>query len=232
MSDISSMRHPYHGQKDHFDVNNLHSRNPFKQFEKWFQEARDVEQILEPNAMTVATASKSGVPSVRIVLMKAFSEERGFTFYTNYGSRKAKELDENPNCSLMFYWEPLRRSVRIEGKVTKASKSDSEKYFHSRPRDSQISACVSNQSQVIPSRAYLDEQHAKIQKEVGDDKPIQMPDYWGGYDIKPSLFEFWQGQTNRLHDRIVFRRPLAEEKINPDTATVGENGWVIERLSS
>ncbi|ESO92657.1 hypothetical protein LOTGIDRAFT_162578 [Lottia gigantea] len=228
--EIAGIRHPYLSKSDIFDIKDLHSKNPFQQFNKWFEDASQSSNILEPNAMALATASNSGVPSVRMLLLKGFSEENGFVFYTNYESRKSKDLQANPQCSLMFYWEPLRRSVRIEGKAAKMSREASEKYFSSRPRDSQISAIVSKQGQVVNNREFLDKKHSSTVEQYGDKMPIEMPDYWGGFHIQPSVFEFWQGQSNRLHDRIMFRKLGSGEK-KSGSAMVGENGWIIERLS-
>lgn len=172
---------------------------------------------------------RSGIPSARYILVKGYGKE-GFTFYTNYRSRKAKELAENPNAAITVYWLPLRRSIRIEGVVAKLSREESEKYFAQRPRASQIGALVSPQSEIIPSRQFLDEKEDDIKKQIGDN-PVPMPD-WGGYLLKPHTVEFWQGQTNRLHDRIRFRR---SENINgkPDGEFIheGEFGWVYDRLA-
>lgn len=160
--------------------------------------------------------------------MKGF-DDKGFTFFTNYESRKAQEMSQNPNVSIAFYWLPLRRSVRIEGSVMKMSREDSETYFHSRPRASQIGALASPQSQVIPSREYLDEIETEIKQKLGDDKTVPFPHNWGGYLISPRMIEFWQGQTNRLHDRIRFRK--SEEEVDEKLVHRGENGWVYERLA-
>ncbi|XP_067650098.1 pyridoxine-5'-phosphate oxidase-like [Haliotis asinina] len=228
--DISGMRKPYRTQREIFDIQYLVAKEPFEQFRHWFDEARTVDGI-EANAMSLATATRSGAPSVRMVLLKGFSSE-GFTFFTNYESRKAKELGENPRCSLMFYWEPLKRCVRVEGNVEKVTEEESLKYFQSRPRDSQLGAIVSRQSQVITSRQALDQRNAELQKEYSDEsKTVPKPDYWGGYLVRPTVVEFWQGQSNRLHDRIVFRHLQPGETINTETTHQGDNGWVYERLS-
>lgn len=156
------------------------------------------------------------------MLLKTF-DERGFTFFTNYASRKAKELEDNPNVAATIYWLPLHRSVRIEGIAEKISPEDSEKYFHARPRASQIGALASPQSEVIPSREYLDKIEAEIKEKLGDEE-VPMPN-WGGYLIKPRVIEFWQGQTNRLHDRIRFRK--SDEDVDGKLIHRGEDGWVI-----
>lgn len=165
---------------------------------------------------------RDGFPSARFVLLKTF-DERGFTFFTNYGSRKAKELEENPNVAASIYWLPLHRSVRIEGSAAKISREDSEKYFHARPRASQIGAVASPQSEIIPSREYLDKIESDIKDKLGDDE-IPLPN-WGGYLITPRVIEFWQGQTNRLHDRIRFRK--SDEDVDGKLTHRVENGWVI-----
>ncbi|KAL8603233.1 hypothetical protein ACOMHN_046239 [Nucella lapillus] len=225
------MRQPYHDKSDIFDMKDLSAREPYGQFQQWFQEACTAKGIEEANAMTLATATKEGRPSVRMVLMKSF-DKRGFVFYTNYGSRKAAELEENPHCSLMFYWEPLKRSVRIEGGVEKVPSEESGAYFHSRPRASQIGALVSRQGAVIPDRDTLDKKNQELLSEYADErKSIPKPDYWGGFRVTPKMFEFWQGQTNRLHDRLRFRLEKNGEVINPDFTHQADDGWLLERLS-
>lgn len=231
--DLSSMRMPYKSEKDKLDIGDLVSKEPYKNFRNWLNlaiEAKD--QIQEPNAMVLATATKDGIPSVRMVLLKEFDKKSGFVFYTNYRSRKAQELDANPNASLMFYWEVLNRQVRIEGDVRKIPEQESTEYFRSRPRSSQIGACVSeNQSAVISGREVLEERQKTLEEQYGDNKEIAKPEYWGGYRLTPRRFEFWQGQSNRVHDRIVFRRPGQGERLDDRVSREGEEGWVIERLS-
>ncbi|XP_074658825.1 pyridoxine-5'-phosphate oxidase-like isoform X2 [Tubulanus polymorphus] len=226
---VAGMRKPYHNKEEKFDINDLVSRDPIKQFTAWFEEACSCDKILESNAMTLATASKDGKPSARMVLLKGF-DDNGFKFYTNYGSRKAQELLSNPFASLCFYWDPMSRSVRIEGEVEKLSEAESSEYFHSRPQSSQIGAAVSHQSTVIPNREVLQKKNDELTKEYKD-KVVPKPDYWGGFIVKPTVIEFWQGQTNRLHDRIVFRRRADGEIIDSTLTHVGENGWLFERLS-
>ena len=188
--------------------------NPFKQFEKWFKDALAAVPIL-PNSMTLATSTKEGVPSARVVLLKDF-DEQGFVFYTNYLSQKGKELDENPIASLSFYWPELARQVRITGAAARISRSESEAYFHTRPIDSQLGAWASNQSDVIDGREVLEQRMAELLKKY-DGKNIPLPPYWGGYRVTPIVFEFWQSRASRLHDRLRYR--LVEGK------------WVIERLA-
>ena len=188
--------------------------NPFNQFEKWFKDAQAAVPIL-PNSMTVATSTKEGAPSARVVLLKDF-DERGFVFYTNYLSQKGKELDENPIASLSFYWPELARQVRITGAAARISRSESEAYFHTRPIDSQLGAWASNQSDVIDGREVLEQRMAELLKKY-EGQRIPLPPYWGGYRVTPIVFEFWQSRASRLHDRLRYR--LVEAK------------WLIERLA-
>lgn len=187
-------------------------KNPFRQFEIWFDEILK-SNIYEPNAMILAT-SLNNLPSARVVLLKGFNEN-GFKFFTNYLSRKGKELEKNNNAALLFYWMEFERQVRIEGNIEKISKEESLEYFNSRPLESRYGALASNQSEVIPDRDYLEKKFTQLKNKYGDTPP--MPESWGGFILKPSLFEFWQGRPNRLHDRIVY------EKFS--------EGWKIYRLS-
>lgn len=191
-------------------------RNPIKQFAKWCDEVR-ARGVSEQDAisMTLATATKGGRPCARIVLMKSF-DDRGFVFYTNYDSRKGEELTENSSACLLFYWSPLWRQVRIEGAVEKVPGSESEEYFQSRPRGSKIGAWASNQSQPVASRAQLEERFAEFEQKFGDKVP--RPPYWGGYRVKPQTIEFWQGQDNRMHDRLRY-------------TLQADGSWLIERLA-
>lgn len=177
-------------------------KNPFAQFSLWFDFVVKAE-IIEPNAMTIATATKTGIPSARVVLLKEF-DETGFTFFTNYGSRKGKELLENPFASLLFWWKEFERQVRIEGKIEKISREESQEYFNVRPLRSRYGALTSNQSEVVESREVLETKFTDLEKQFGDNPP--MPEYWGGYKLVPSKFEFWQGRRDRLHDRICYEK--------------------------
>lgn len=189
--------------------------NPFIQFNKWWDEAIKSE-LEEINAMTLATATVNGVPSARIVLLKSVSEE-GFVFFTNYNSQKGKELLENPNACLVFFWKELERQVRISGKVKKISADESDEYFSSRPEGSRIGAWASPQSSVIRSREMIEENTIKYVQQF-EGKNIPRPPHWGGYIVIPSVIEIWQGRPNRLHDRLQY--------------TLNEQGaWKIERLA-
>jgi pyridoxamine 5'-phosphate oxidase len=189
--------------------------DPIEQFEAWFNEAIAAE-IYEPNAMTLATSTTDGRPSARIVLMKGFNRD-GFSFYTNYLSRKGKEIARNPLGALIFFWGPLERQVRIEGTIEKLSKEASERYFMVRPRASQLGAVVSPQSQEIDGREGLESKWQQLDAQYTD-KTVPKPSHWGGYILKPRLIEFWQGRRSRLHDRIVYKKS-------------DKNNWKIVRLA-
>ena len=190
------------------------SADPIEQFGRWFDQARESGGEV-PNAMTLATCSADGVPTARIVLLKDFDAD-GFVFFTNYNSDKADDLAQNPQATLLFYWEKLSRTVRIYGTVDKVSREETEAYFPTRPRGSQLGAWASEQSKVIASREVLHERYAELEKQY-EGKDIPIPPHWGGYRVSPTAVEFWQGQSSRLHDRLRYN--------------LEESGWVLRRLS-
>ena len=205
-SELKNLRLNY--ERDQLLETNIGS-NPFIQFKFWFDLVLKAN-ITEPNAMTIATATKNGVPSARMVLLKAF-DETGFTFFTNYESRKGKELLENPFASLLFWWREFERQVRIEGKIEKINSKDSEEYFNLRPLKSRYGALSSNQSEFIESREVLEKRFLDLEKQFGDKPPT--PENWGGYKLIPKKFEFWQGRRDRLHDRIIYEKVKDDWKI-------------------
>lgn len=189
--------------------------DPFKQFRKWFEDAIKAD-LIHPNAMTLATADKSGRPAARMMLLKGF-DEKGFVFYTNCESYKGEDLTQNPRAAIVFWWAQLEKQVRIEGNIEKVSEEEADSYFKTRPRGSQLGACVSDQSRVISSRQALDQRMQELEVEYKD-RDIQRPPYWIGYRLVPVLIEFWQGRPNRLHDRLRYR-------------LVEDGAWIIERLA-
>jgi pyridoxamine 5'-phosphate oxidase len=208
--ELASLRRDYAGKplsKSSVDP------DPFKQFSVWLDEALHSE-VIDANAMTLSTADENGRPSGRVVLLKGF-DERGFVFFTNYASQKARELDANPHACLSFFWPPIQRQVMIYGRTEKTTAEESAHYFETRPLDSKIGAWASRQSSVIRSRHVLEERFAELETKFGEDVPP--PPFWGGYRVMPDRFEFWQGRESRLHDRLVYR--------------FVDGSWTIERLS-
>ena len=200
---------------DKLEREDLHE-NPFTQFKNWFDYALD-QKTLEPNAMTLATIKPDGKPAARIVLLKGF-DENGFVFYTNYNSRKGEELIQNPHAALVFCWLDLHKQIRIEGRVEKLSPEVSTAYFQSRPKDSQIGAWASPQSSVIDNRDILENNTTALENQYADTVELPRPEHWGGFVVKPTMIEFWQGRTSRLHDRFLY--------------SLEEGGvWKIDRLA-
>lgn len=212
MGDIADLRKEY--TKASLDIDSV-DLNPFKQFEQWFLEAQK-GQLLEPNAMVLSTLDSSNQPFQRTVLMKALDTD-GVVFYTNYKSRKAVQINENGKVSILFPWYAMERQVCIQGIAEKVSTATSLKYFTSRPHCSQLGAWVSEQSSVISSRSILEMKLAEMKEKFKEGR-VPLPNFWGGYKIKPTSFEFWQGRQSRLHDRLIYQQE-------------GDGDWKIERLA-
>ena len=189
--------------------------NPVSQFKSWFADAAATGMHL-PEAMTLATSTREGKPAARMLLLKQ-ADDRGFVFYTNYRSTKARELDQNPFAALVFYWPQLERQVRVEGSVSRVSARESDEYFRTRPRESQIGALASPQSEVIENREVLERRFRELEESYRD-REVDRPEHWGGYRLKPARIEFWKGRRGRLHDRIVY-------DLQPD------GSWSIKRLA-
>lgn len=191
------------------------AKDPFRQFDKWFQEA-EAARIPEPNAMTLATANRDARPSARTVLLKGV-DGRGFVFYTNYESRKGRDLEANPQASLVFAWLALERQVIVNGLVARITREESAAYFHSRPLANQLSAWASQQSTIVSSRSVLEDNMKMLEKKYAG-QTVPLPPYWGGFRLNPETVEFWQGRRSRLHDRLRYRRE-------------SDGSWAIDRLS-
>lgn len=212
VSDLAAMRRNY--SLHELDESSV-ADQPITQLRTWFAEAVD-SQLLEPNAMTLATVNRHGQPTARVVLLKEIRDQ-GLVFYTNYESRKGEEIDHNPRVCLNFLWLELQRQVRIEGRALRIHDDESRTYFQSRPKESQIGAWVSQQSRVIASRVILEKQYRELEEKYANEDHLPLPPFWGGYLVEPDLIEFWQGRMSRLHDRVQYR--LRDQR------------WDIERLA-
>ncbi|RAJ81545.1 pyridoxamine 5'-phosphate oxidase [Streptomyces sp. PsTaAH-137] len=214
--DPAGMREQYRTHDGGLHESDL-APHPMQQFTRWFkQAAAPGSPLAEPNAMVVSTADAEGRPSSRTVLLKSYDDE-GFVFYTNYGSRKARELAVNAHIALLFPWHPMSRQVLVTGTAERTSREETEAYFHSRPHGSQLGAWASEQSAVLASRAELDAGYAALVRRYPDGTEVPVPDHWGGFRVRPETVEFWQGQENRLHDRLRYTRSTPS--------------WLLERLS-
>lgn len=227
-NDLSDMRKPYRDQDDGIEESNLPTLDPIKLFADWFQKTKESNTVYEPNAFCISTASKSGQPSARMVLLKGF-DDSGFRFFSHSSSQKGRNISENPKVAMLFYWDSFNRQVRIEGSAKVLDSDVAQDYFQRRPQSSQIGAAISDQCSLVESRDELMKRFNDLKTELGEKAPPK-PNTWNGYLVVPEVFEFWQGNTNRVHDRIIFRKPKSGEKPDGKLTKSAENGWLMERM--
>lgn len=227
-NDLSDMRKPYRDQDDGIEESKLPSHDPIKLFDNWFQQAKESNTVYEPNAFSISTASRDGKPSSRMVLLKGF-DDSGFRFFSHRSSQKGRNIAENPHVAMLFYWDSFNRQVRVEGVAKALDDEVAIDYFKRRPQSSQIGAAISDQCSLVESREALMKRYDNLKRELGD-RPPAKPSTWGGYLIIPERLEFWQGNTNRVHDRIIFRKPRDGEELDEKITKKVENGWLMERM--
>jgi len=228
--DVSQLRKPYNSSKDIIKQKSLENKNPFEVFDEWMKLACKTPEIEEPTAMCLATVSKNNMPTARMVLLKGYNENEGFSFYTNSRSIKGRNITSNPYAALVFYWEKLNRSIRIEGEVKQLSNRTIDEYFKTRPKSSQLAAHVSQyQSSAIKSRQVLQDRFEALEKLYCSEDELPRPEFWVGYSVIPTRLEFWQGQSTRMHDRIAFTKKISLSD-NCEKYTEGVDGWFHARL--
>jgi len=231
MTSLKDIRVPYeYDGNAALNDQNVKTLNPFDLFKQWMEEAVKQTAIKQPNKMVLATCSQSGRPSSRYVLLKEYDNE-GYVFYSCLNSKKSKEIKANPFVALNFYWEFFHRQVRIEGKAVEVSREQTTEYFVSRPKGSQISAAISPQSDPIPDRKFLEDAYSKLETEYAEKDSLPLPEDWSGFRVVPDYFEFWAGNTDRLHDRYIFDKRMEQNEFDNKTMTRGSDDWIIYRLA-
>ncbi|XP_063714851.1 pyridoxine/pyridoxamine 5'-phosphate oxidase-like [Symsagittifera roscoffensis] len=231
MSSLKDIRVPYdYDGNSTLNDTNFRSLNPFELFKQWMEEAVKEPNIKQPNKMVVATCDQNGRPSSRYVLLKEYDTE-GYVFYSCLNSKKSNEIKANPFVALNLYWEFFHRQVRIEGKASEVTRDQTNEYFISRPKGSQISAAISPQSDPIPDRKFLEDAYSKLESEYENKDALPLPDDWSGFKVVPDYFEFWAGNTDRLHDRYVFDKRLSADAFDEKTMTKNSDGWIVYRIA-